>query len=44
MRTNTSRLKFHHSHSDEMEWDAVVFELEVNLERAWKYHDKMDIV
>ena len=30
--------------SDGTEWEAVVFELEVNLEKAWKYSSKMDIV
>ena len=30
--------------SDGTDWEAVVFELEVNLEKAWKYQDEMDIV
>jgi hypothetical protein len=30
--------------SDGTEWEAVVFELEVNLEKLWKYSSKMDIV
>ncbi len=30
--------------SDGTEWEAVVFELEVNLEKVWKYNSKMDIV
>ena len=30
--------------SDGTEWEAVVFELEVNLEKVWKYSSKMDIV
>ena len=29
--------------SDETEWEAVVFELEINLEKYWK-HDELDIV
>ena len=29
--------------SDGTEWESVVFELEVNLEKAWKYGNKMDI-
>ncbi len=30
--------------SDGTEWEAVVFELEVNLEKVWKYSSEMDIV
>ena len=30
--------------SDGTEWDSVVFELEVNLEKIWKYKSKMDVV
>ncbi len=30
--------------SDGTEWEAVVFELEVNLEKVWKYSGEMDIV
>ena len=30
--------------SDGTDWEAVVFELEVNLEKVWKYQDEMDIV
>ena len=30
--------------SDGTEWESVVFELEVNLEKIWKYNDEMDIV
>ena len=30
--------------SDGTEWDAVVFELEVNLEKYWKHQNDLDIV
>ena len=30
--------------SDGTDWEAVVFELEVNLEKVWKYENEMDIV
>jgi hypothetical protein len=30
--------------SDGTEWEAVVFELEINLEKIWKHQDEMDIV
>jgi hypothetical protein len=30
--------------SDGEDWDAVVFELEVNLERFWKHQNEMDTV
>ena len=30
--------------SDGTEWESVVFELEVNLEKVWKYKSEMDIV
>ena len=30
--------------SDETEWEAVVFELEINLDKAWKHKDDLDIV
>jgi len=30
--------------SDGTEWEAVVFELEVNLEKVWKYEHEMDII
>ena len=30
--------------SDGTEWESVVFELEVNLEKVWKYKSKLDIV
>ncbi len=30
--------------SDGEDWDAVVFELEVNLEKFWKHQNEMDIV
>jgi hypothetical protein len=30
--------------SDGTEWDSVVFELEVNLEKIWKYKSKMNVV
>ena len=30
--------------SDGTDWDAVVFELEVNLEKFWKYQTDLDIV
>ena len=30
--------------SDGEDWDAVVFELEINLEKIWKHQDEMDIV
>ena len=29
--------------SDGTEWESVVFELEVNLEKVWKYKSKLDI-
>jgi hypothetical protein len=30
--------------SDGTDWDAVVFELEVNLEKCWKHQNDLDIV
>ncbi len=30
--------------SDGTEWESVEFELEVNLEKVWKYKIKLDIV
>ncbi len=30
--------------SDGSDWESVVFELEVNLEKAWKFKSKMDVV
>ncbi len=30
--------------SDGTEWEEVVFELEVNLERIWKYQSELDII
>ena len=30
--------------SDGTEWESVVFELEVNLEKVWKYEHEMDII
>ena len=30
--------------SDETEWEAVVFELEINLEKYWKHESDLDIV
>ena len=30
--------------SDGTEWEAVVFELKINLEKVWKYSNHMDIV
>jgi transposase InsO family protein len=30
--------------SDGTEWEAVVFELEINLDKVWKHKDEMDIV
>ncbi len=30
--------------SDGADWEAVVFESEVNLEKVWKYQSEMDIV
>ncbi len=30
--------------SDGSEWEEVVFELEVNLERIWKYQSELDII
>ncbi len=30
--------------SDGSEWEEVVIELEVNLERIWKYQSEMDII
>ena len=30
--------------SDGTDWESVVFELEVNLEKVWKYKSKMDVV
>ncbi len=30
--------------SDGEDWDSVVFELEVNLEKFWKHQKEMDIV
>ena len=30
--------------SDGSDWDAVVFELEINLEKYWKYQNDLDIV
>ena len=30
--------------SDGSEWEAVVFELKINLEKVWKHSKEMDIV
>ena len=30
--------------SDGTEWEAVVFELEINLDKVWKHSDELDIV
>ena len=30
--------------SDGSEWEAVVFELKINLEKVWKHSKQMDIV
>ena len=30
--------------SDGTEWEAVVFEMEINLDKVWKHNDVLDIV